>query len=140
MSSEVSTPSREREHVERFYTAVADGDLPGALELLGEQVEWHEAPGMPYGAERPYRGAQEVAERVLGPINTDVEDLRLHVDELVALGPHVAVIGRYSGTARASRRTIDQRFVHVWTLADGESVREFRQYTDTARFTAVIRA
>ena len=82
---------------------------------------------MPYRAERPHRGAQEVAARVLGPINTDVEDLRLQIDELVDLGAHVAAVGRYNGTARASRRPVDQPFVHLWTLDGPERVAEFRQ-------------
>lgn len=129
----------EIEHVGRFYDAVAAGDLDTALALLGDEVQWYEAPGMPYRAERPYRGAEQVAERVLGPINTDVENLRLHVDTRVPLGPHVAVLGRYEGVARASRRAVDQPFAHLWTFdADGR-VSEFRQYTDAARFVEAIR-
>jgi ketosteroid isomerase-like protein len=129
----------EIEHVRRFYDAVAAGELHQALALLGDRVRWHEAPGMPYRAERAYRGAEQVAERVLGPINTDVENLRLHVDMRVPLGPHVAVLGRYEGVARASRRPVDQPFAHMWTFdADGR-VSEFRQYTDAERFVEAIR-
>ena len=127
------------EHVGQFYDAVARGDLATALGLLGDRVEWHEAPGMPYQAERAYRGAEQVAERVLGPITTDVEDLRLHIDVRVPLGTHVAVLGRYEGVARASRRTVHQPFAHVWTFDDCGHLTEFRQYTDAARFVASIR-
>jgi ketosteroid isomerase-like protein len=126
--------------VERFYNSVAAGDLPAALAILGERVEWHEAPGMVYGDERPYRGAAEVAERVLGPINADVEALQLDIGELVDLGRSVAVLGRYSGTARASGQPIDQPFVHVWTLADDGTVETFRQYTDADRFARTLHA
>jgi len=75
---------------------------------------------------------------VLGPINTDIEGLTLTVEQLLELGRHVTVVGRYGGVARASRRSIDQRFVHIWTLDDEGLPREFRQYTDTSRFRSVL--
>ena len=133
-------PSASRQVVEQFYSAVAAGNVPAALAILGEHVEWHEAPGMPYRAERPYHGATEVAERVLGPINTDVDALSLEVRELLELGRDIAVVGRYSGTARASRRPIDQPFLHVWTFGQDGGVKHFRQHTDTERFADALRA
>lgn len=84
--------------VERFYAAVAAGDPTTALEILGRHVDWHEAPGMPYAAEHPYRGAQEVAGHVLGPITADIDALALVNRELIDLGASV-VVGRYTGTA-----------------------------------------
>ena len=132
-------PPASTQVVEQFYSAVAAGDVPAALAILGEHVEWQEAPGMPYRAERPYRGATEVAERVLGPINTDVDALALEVRELIDLGRDVAAVGRYTGTARASGRAIDQPFLHVWTLDPDGGVERFRQYTDTERFAAALR-
>lgn len=124
--------------VNLFYNAVASGEIPTALSILGERVEWHEAHGMPYRADRPYRGATEVAGRVLGPINLDVEALTLTVERIIDLGDYAAVVGRYSGTARASRHAVDQPFVHIWTLDDGGVPLEFRQYTDAARFTDTL--
>jgi ketosteroid isomerase-like protein len=93
---------------------------------------------MVYGAERPYRGSAEVAERVLGPINTDVEALALHVRELLDLGENVVVLGRYTGTGRASGLEIDQPFVHVCTLDHDGTVESFRQYTDAERFARAL--
>jgi ketosteroid isomerase-like protein len=125
--------------VDLFYGAVAAGELPTALAFLGD-IEWHEALGMPYRAERPYRGAAEIADRVLGPINFDVEDLTLTVERILDLGNHVAVLGRYGGIARDSREAIQQPFVHVWTFDDAGVPREFRQYTDGSRFSDALGA
>jgi ketosteroid isomerase-like protein len=125
--------------VDRFYNSVAAGELPAALAFLGD-IEWHEAVGMPYRAERPYRGAAEVADRVLGPINLDVEELTLTVERILDLGNHVAVLGRSSGIARASRQAIQQPFVHVWTFDEAGVPREFRQYTDGSRFSDAVGA
>lgn len=125
------------DQVDRFYDAIAAGDLPNALALLGD-LEWHEARGMPYRAERPYRGAAEIADRVLGPINFDVESLTLTVERIIDLGSHIAVLGHYAGIARASRRAIDQPFLHVWTIGDEGIPRELRHYTEGARFRGAL--
>ena len=124
--------------VDLFYSAVASGEIPMALATLGERIEWHEARGMPYRAERPYRGAAEVADRVLGPINFDVEALTLTVERIIDLGAYVDAVGRYGGTARVSRQAVDQPFVHVWSLDEAGVPLEFHQYTDAARFTHAL--
>jgi len=124
--------------VERFYAAVAAGDLTTALGILGGNVTWHEAPGMPYDAGHPYHGAQEVAEHVLGPITTDIEGLALVNREFIDLGANVIVVGRYTGTAHATGRALDLPYVHAWRLnEDADQVREFHQFTDTTRFHLV---
>ena len=124
--------------VESFYTALADGDLPTALARLGESVVWHEAPGMPYEGPAPYRGAQDVAKHVLGPITADVGQLTLTNREVIALGTTVACLGIYHGTARRSGRQLTLPYLHVWTVTDGR-ITEFRQFTDTAAYKAILR-
>jgi ketosteroid isomerase-like protein len=123
--------------VEAFYTALADGDLPTALARLGDSVIWHEAPGMPYEGPAPYRGAQDVAEHVLGPITADVDQLTLTNHQVIGLGATVACLGAYTGTARRSGCPLDLPYLHVWTVTDGR-ITEFRQYTDTAAYRAVL--
>ncbi len=124
--------------VEAFYAALADGDLPTALARLGDDVVWHEAPGMPYEGPAPYRGAQDVAEHVLGPITADVDQLALTNREVIGLGPTVACLGTYHGTAKRSGRQLTLPYLHVWTVTDGH-ITEFRQYTDTAAYKAILR-
>lgn len=120
-----------------FYAAVAAGDLPAALNRLGEAVIWHEAPGMPYEGPEPYRGAQQVAENVLARITADIDDLALTNREVLELGSTVAVLGTYTGTAHNSGRPLSLPYLHVWTVID-DRITEFRQYTDTAAYRAVI--
>lgn len=129
--------SRNVATVAGFYLAVAHGDLNGALALLGEDVRWFEAAGMPYAGSGPYRGAAEVAERVLGPINTDIADLRLTTYELLEYGDTVIALGTYTGHAARSGAELQLPYAHVWTFV-ADKVGEFRQYTDTAAFTALL--
>ena len=120
-----------------FYHALAAGDLPAALDRLGGDVTWHEAPGMPYEGPEPYHGAQQVAGQVLARITADIDGLALANREVIELGTTVAVLGRYTGTAARSGRPLDLPYLHVWTVIDGR-VTEFRQYTDTAAYRAVL--
>ncbi len=124
--------------VEAFYTALADGNLPAALARLGDSVVWHEAVGMPYEGPAPYRGAQQVAEHVLARITADVDHLTLTNREVIGLGATVACLGTYHGTARRSGRPLTLPYLHVWTVTDGR-ITEFRQYTDTAAYKAILR-
>lgn len=121
---------------EDFYAALARGDLPNALEILGADVRWHEAPGMPYAAPdgAPYRGAGEVAEKVLARITADVDELRLEDLRVTELGRTAVVYGTYRGTGHRTGNKVEQPFVHIWLLGDAGSVSEFRQYTDTRLF------
>lgn len=123
--------------VEAFYAALADGDLPTALIRLGDSVVWHEAPGMPYEGPEPYFGAQAVAEHVLARITADVDNLVLTNREVIGLGATVACLGNYTGMARHNRRQFTLPYLHVWTVT-GENITEFRQYTDTATYRAIL--
>jgi uncharacterized protein len=125
------------EAVPAFYDAIAAGDLPAALDRLGGDVTWHEAPGMPYEGPEPYHGAQQVAEHVLARITADINGLTLTNREVTELGPTVAVLGHYSGTANRSGRPLDLPYLHIWTVTNGR-ITEFRQYTNTTAYRAVL--
>jgi ketosteroid isomerase-like protein len=125
------------ETVRKFYGAIADGDAETALGLIPDTLAWHEAAGMPYAGPEPYHGPAEVAERVLGPINQDVDGLALSDLDFRGLGDSVLVLGRYTGHGRASGVRVDQPFAHIWRFAGATPV-EFRQYTDVSTFKAAL--
>ena len=51
--------------------------------------------------------------------------------QFVADGDTVVALGQYSGTYKATGKSFNAPFAHVWQFADGKAVR-FQQYTDTA--------
>jgi uncharacterized protein len=120
-----------------FYDAVARGEIARALRLLGEDVRWFEAPGMPYASGEPYHGASEVAAHVLGPINADITDLRLTTHGVLDYGDTVIALGTYTGRATRTQAGLHLPYAHVWTFV-ADKVVEFRQYTDTAAFKALL--
>jgi ketosteroid isomerase-like protein len=66
-----------------------------------------------------------------------VDELVLTNREIIGLGTTVACLGAYAGTAHRSRRRLALPYLHVWTVID-DQITEFRQYTDTAAYRAVI--
>lgn len=123
--------------VRAFYRALAEGDLPTVLAILGDAITWYEAPGTPLSGPEPYRGAHQVAEHVFGPLTAAVSDLAAYVVQFVELGATTAAVGVYSGTARSTGERLQVGFVHVWQSVGAQPV-EFRQYTDAAQFARLI--
>jgi uncharacterized protein len=123
------------ELVRSSYEAFERGDLEGALAPMDEEIVWHEAEGLPHGG--VYEGLAAVREAVFGPTASWWDDFAARPDEVVGLGDHVLVLGRYTARARATAAVLDAPFAHVWTFRDGRAVR-FRQYTDTRGWVVAL--
>ncbi|HEY4824571.1 MAG TPA: nuclear transport factor 2 family protein [Solirubrobacteraceae bacterium] len=123
--------------VRGLYEAFARGDVPSVLGGFAPDIEWHEAEGMPYGG--VYRGADAIAQNVFGPIATDVEGFAIVPEQLIAAEDTVAAVVRYTGTGKATGKSLDLAVVHVWDIRDGKVAR-FRQFADTVRYAEVVPA
>lgn len=120
-----------------LYAAFGRGDVPAVLGAFADDIEWHEAEGMPYGG--VYRGADAVVQNVFAPIATDVEGFAVTPEEFVGSGDTVAAVVRYTGTGKVTGKTLDVPVVHVWDIRDGKLTR-FRQFIDTVKFAEVVPA
>ncbi len=123
--------------VRSIYEAFGRGDVPGVLGAMAEDIEWHEAEGMPYGG--VHHGPNAVVQSVFGPVLQDVPDFTVTPEEFIASGDQVAVIARYRGTGAASGERLDLPVMHVWDVRDGKVAR-FRQFADTVKFLEVVPA
>ena len=54
-------------------------------------------------------------------------------------GDTVVVEGRYTGTYKATGKSLDAQVTHIWSLRDGK-VTSFQQYVDTAQLQEVMGA
>jgi ketosteroid isomerase-like protein len=104
---------------------------------MTDDMEWHEAEGMPYGG--VYHGGDEVAQNVFGPILEDIPDFAVTPEEFIASQSTVAVVARYTGTAKATGNALNLPAVHVWDVRD-DKVARFRQFIDTAKFLEAVPA
>jgi ketosteroid isomerase-like protein len=123
------------EFVKSVYGAFDRGDVPAVMAAFADDIEWYEAEGMPYGG--LHRGGEAVAQKVFGPLSEDVEGFAVTPEELIGSGETVAAVVRYTGTGKATGKTLDLPAVHVWDIRDGKAVR-FRQFIDTVRFAEVV--
>jgi ketosteroid isomerase-like protein len=125
------------EVVKGVYEAFGKGDVPAVLGAMTADIEWYEAEGMPYGG--VYHGGEDVAQSVFGPILEDIPDFAVTPEEFIASGDTVAVVARYTGTAKASGKALNLPVVRVWNVRDGKAAR-FRQFVDTAKFLEIVPA
>ena len=123
--------------VRGVYEAFGRGDVPAVLGAMADDIEWHEAEGMPYGG--VYHGGEAVAQNVFGPITQDVVDFAVTAEEFIASGDAVAAVVRYTGTGKATGKQLNLPVVHVWDVRNGK-IAQFRQFIDTAKFLEVVPA
>jgi uncharacterized protein len=125
------------EVVRGIYEAFGRGDVPAVLGAMADDIEWHEAEGMPYGG--VYHGAEAVAQNVFGPLTQDIPNFACTPEEFIASGDAVAAVVRYTGTGKDTGKQLDIPVVHVWNVRDGK-IAQFRQFADTAKFLEVVPA
>jgi len=114
--------------VRGVYDAFAKGDIPAVLGFLSPDINWTEAEGFPYGG--TYVGPNAVLEGVFMRLGTEWEGFAAVPDEFIDGGETVVVLGRYSGTYKATGKSFQANFAHVWKVWEGKAVR-FVQYVDT---------
>ena len=117
--------------VRAFYEALGRGDVPGVLAMLHDELEWTGAERFPYYS-GTWRSPQEVLDKLLVPLTRDWEGFSATAHGFVAEGDRVVSLGVYSGTAKATVKSMTAPFAHVWTVHDGRIAR-FDMYTDTAK-------
>jgi uncharacterized protein len=124
--------------VRGFYDALGRGDVPGVLARLHDQLEWTEAERFPYYS-GTWRSPQEVLDKLLIPLARDWDRFSARAHDFIAQGNRVVTLGEYSGTFKATGKSMTASFAHVWTIRDGRLAR-FDMYTDTAKVREALKA
>ena len=118
--------TRASEIVRSFYTALSQGDVPTALGLMADDIEWNTM--WHYKVEG--RGPKNVAEGSLAPLMAEWSSFALPPAEYIANGDTVVSLGVFTGVHGGSGKSVKADYAHVWDLADGR-IQRFRQYIDT---------
>lgn len=111
------------------YEAYKRGDTQQLLAFLDDQVEWElpETPGVPFTGKR--RGCGSVAE-VFRMQQQLLEVREFSVNEFIAQGDKVVVLGHGAWTVKATGLNFESDWVDIFTIKDGRIV-AFRDLLDT---------
>jgi uncharacterized protein len=124
------------EIVKGAYDALAAGKVEDVLGVLDPQISRTEAEGFPYAG--TYTGTDAVVQNVFARLGSEWDPFRAAPSEFIDGGDQVVTLGPYSGTYKATGKSFEADFAHVWTLRDGKAVR-FRQYVDSAPVQEALR-
>ena len=98
------------------------------LGFLSPDIDWTEAEGFPYGG--TYHGPKAVLEGVFMRLGSEWNGFAAVPDEFVDAGEVVIALGKYSGAYKATGKSFQAHFAHVWRVKDGKAFR-FTQYVDS---------
>ena len=116
--------------VKGIYEAFATGDIPAVLGAMSPDIEWNEAENFPYSDGNPYRGPDAILGGVFARIGGEWDGFAVEPSEFVDGGDTVVMTGRYTGTYKATGRSMNPQVAHFWTLHGGKVV-QFQQLVDT---------
>ena len=122
--------------VRGIYEAFGSGDVPAAVAAMSPEIEWNEAENFPYSDRNPYRGPDAILGGVFARIFEEWDGFGVVPEQFLDAGDTVVMLGRYTGTCKATGQAMNPQVAHIWTLAGGKAVR-FQQLVDTL---AVARA
>ena len=124
--------------IRRFYGAFGRGDIPAALDLLADDVEWiFRAPSViPFAGTR--RGREGVAQ-FFSLVEETLEFQQFEPREFVAQGDMVVVLGFERNLIKPTGRTFEQEWAHVYALRDGK-IAKHQGFEDTAAYVAALDA
>jgi len=130
---------RNTEIVNRFYEAIARGDLATARKVLRSDLEWvaSEPTGLWFGG--TYQSACVVLNEVILPAYRWIDGFRMEMERLLAQDDYVVAIGRFRGKMKTTGIELNAATTHVWTLRHGKAIR-VHTYHSSARGSEVLGA
>jgi ketosteroid isomerase-like protein len=129
----VKTPNENIAIVRRFYEA--RGNLEIIRQVLAPDVRWEVVPGFPHsGTYLALSGVFDFFTRLFG----EFEDWHTAPSEFFETADSVIAVGTYSGRAKATGKSFESRFAHIWTVRDGVIVR-LQQCADTVQLAKALR-
>ena len=119
------------------YEGSSEDNGRNLLAALAPNAEWTEAEGFPYAG--TYVGVEAIMGGIFHHLGTEWIGYRADVHTYLEDGDRVAAFGVYSGTYRATGRSMRAAFAHLYELRDGKIVR-MTQYVDTAMVRKALEA
>ncbi len=117
------------------YEGSSEENGRNLLAALAPDAAWTEAEGFPYAG--TYVGPEAILAGVFRRLGSEWTGYRAEVHTFLEDGDRVAAFGVYSGTYRATGRTMRASFAHLYVLRDGK-IASMTQYVDSAMVRAAM--
>lgn len=133
----MSAPSNllsNKDFVREIYEAFGRGDAAAVMACFDQEILWSYPDNVFYAEGSPFRGPNEVFNRIFLRLATEWEDFRVEPVEYISEGDRVVVLARETGTYRETGAAIEIDSAHIWTIRDGRAI-EFMAITDTLAFS-----
>ncbi len=118
------------------YAASARHDLDGMLADLAPEAQWIEMDGFPIAG--TYVGREQIVKNVFVAFGEKWDGFGFSLERLIDGGNTIVALGVYSGTFRATGRSMKARVAHVWQVQEGKIIR-FEQFADTLLVARAMR-
>jgi ketosteroid isomerase-like protein len=132
-----SGEQRNLDVVRQCYDAFGRDDIPGVLAQLDDQIVWR-TPGPP---ELPFAGTRRGPSAVAQFFQTlvaVVDVVRFEPRQFIAQGNVVVVVGDETARVKATGKSLEVRWTHVFTLRNDKVV-AFEEYFDTSAIVAELK-
>ena len=124
--------------LKNLYNAFGSGDIPTVLGAMSPGIKWYQAESNPYmPSGEPWVGPDAIVNNLFRKLGEDWNGFTVHPKSFHGAGNSVIVEGRYTGTCKATGKSMDLQICHIWDVEDGKITR-FQQYIDTAKFRDVM--
>ena len=119
--------------IRKAYQVAEDKDITGFVNCFTEDGTFtDESIG------HTYRGPKELG-RTVEVYATAFPDMHRELYAFYVIGDTVVVEGRYTGTFKATGKSLDAQMCHVFKIRDGK-LTSFQQFVDTAQMQEVMGA
>ena len=124
--------------IQKVYDAFGKGDLQTILSNLTDDVDWTlEGPEIiPFAGTR--KGIPQVT-KFFEALATTLTNAKLTTETFVAQGDVVATYGRFSGTVKATGKSLDGPVGHFFTIRNGK-ICKFVDLANTANMAAAYQS
>ena len=117
------------ELIRATYEGKSEDNGRNLLAALAPDASWTEAEGFPYAG--TYVGAEAIIAGVFHRLGTEWVGYKAEVHTFLEDGDKVAAFGVYSGTYKATGKSMRADFAHLYVLKGGK-IQSMKQYVDTA--------
>jgi uncharacterized protein len=128
--------------VRLFFAALEQGDLPGAIQFVGEEVDWQSPVTRTHPPEIPWsqirRTKQEVTE-FFKELGQKVKPKGFKLLQITAQDDRVVVEGQNRGVVHNTGQTYEHAWAMIFSVINNKIVR-FRHYYDTGDLVGSFRA